>query len=400
MKKRVLIGLLVFAVVYFIVYFINDNWTIDHGIPVIQIDLEDVSLEEIHMGERKEKYSNNRFRLYTPRKVLDRSVTIRGRGHYSWTLGKRPYQIIFDKRTSLLNLPASKKYNLLANAPDSSLLKNDFTFCVANALNLSYSIPGEYVDLYINGKYLGNYYITPKVDIDSSYVDLQDDHAILMELDNSYYEEETYFVTSYFHDHITIKDTESDEYGMEYQVFQDKYNEMEKAILDGDYLKLKELVDIDSFAKYYLIGEFAQNPDSIQTSVYFYMDGVDDQIHIGPVWDFDIAYGLKPAYKDITMMPIINNTFIDDHHTSLLFYELLKMNEFKQLVKDTWIGEVQTIYAIEIEKLDPKIKTLMDSGNLNNKMWNKMSFTKEAFSFKSWLQNRYEYFNQFIRNNF
>lgn len=48
---------------------------------------------------------------------------------------------------------------------------------------------------------------------------------------------------------------------------------------------------MDGFIKHYWVQEFAKNPDAeFYTSVYFsWVNG--EKIKIGPVWDFDLAFG-------------------------------------------------------------------------------------------------------------
>ena len=55
--------------------------------------------------------------------------------------------------------------------------------------------------------------------------------------------------------------------------------------------KLEKMIDVDSFAKYCLINEFCGNAESVASSFYSYKDGLDDVIHLGPVWDFDCSMG-------------------------------------------------------------------------------------------------------------
>jgi hypothetical protein len=54
---------------------------------------------------------------------------------------------------------------------------------------------------------------------------------------------------------------------------------------------LSSMIDVDSFAKYYLINEYMQNKESFSTSFYWYQDGPADVLHLGPVWDFDSCMG-------------------------------------------------------------------------------------------------------------
>ncbi len=398
MKKIVLIVLLITIVLYILLYGYNNNYHIDNGIPIIDIKLKDVSLDDVHKDKDKE-FNDNKISIYSNNKLFKGKIGFKGRGNYTWTLDKKPYRISFDEKTKILDLPLAKKFVLLANHADDSLLKNDFTYSVAKRMNLNYSFTGEFVDLYIDKHYIGNYYVTPKIDIAKEIVDLKDDNALLVELDNNYYEdEEKYFTSKILNDHIVLKDSNSKKEDNSFKVFEDKYNIVEECIINQDYYCLEDNIDIDSFIKYYIISEFSENPDSLRSSLYMYMDGLDDKIHIGPIWDFDIAYGLKGEYSSYNQF-LIKDNMINDEEASKLFYNLLKINEFEDKVIAYWNNSAKDIYKDEINNLDKKIKYLNKSGSYNNDYWNYNSYDRATSIFKRWLNNRYSFINNTIGND-
>ena len=398
MKKIVLIVLLFTIVLYILLYGYNNNYHIDNGIPIIDIKLKDVSLDDVHKDKDKE-FNDNKISIYSNNKLFKGKIGFKGRGNYTWTLDKKPYRISFDEKTKILDLPLAKKFVLLANHADDSLLKNDFTYSVAKRMNLNYSFTGEFVDLYIDKHYIGNYYVTPKIDIAKEIVDLKDDNALLVELDNNYYEdEEKYFTSKILNDHIVLKDSNSKKEDNSFKVFEDKYNIVEECIINQDYYCLEDNIDIDSFIKYYIISEFSENPDSLRSSLFMYMDGLDDKIHIGPIWDFDIAYGLKGKYSSYKQF-LIKDNMINDEEASKLFYNLLKINEFEDKVITYWNNSAKDIYKDEINKLDKKIKYLNKAGSYNNDYWNYNSYDRSTSIFKRWLNNRYSFINNTIGND-
>jgi hypothetical protein len=120
------------------------------------------------------------------------------------------------------------------------------------------------------------------------------------------------------------------------------------------------------------------------------MDGINDKIHLGPIWDFDIAYNLLDNNPD-------NDEFYkihDNNKTSILFDELLKIKEFEKEVENYWNTTASKIYQEEIASLDDKIKYLQESGEKNSIYWNKDHYNKYTDSLKIWLNKRYNYFNE------
>ena len=88
---------------------------------------------------------------------------IKGRGNSTWRdSNKKPFNINFDSKTSIGGI-SSKKFSLLANAKDGTLLRNRVMYDFADEVGSLYSPDSRSVDLYINGVYKGAYQITQKV---------------------------------------------------------------------------------------------------------------------------------------------------------------------------------------------------------------------------------------------
>ena len=66
----------------------------------------------------------------------------------------------------------------------------------------------------------------------------------------------------------------------------DKLDEIE----DQCYNDNVENIDLDSFARYFLVKDFSADRDAIFNSFYFYKDRGNDTIYFGPVWDFDLGF--------------------------------------------------------------------------------------------------------------
>lgn len=88
-----------------------------------------------------------------------------GRGNTSWNAGayifdKFPYNINLEKATDVLGITKNKKWALIANCFDESLMRNILTNDLSEWSGLEYT-PGEInVDLYFNGEYLGTYQLS------------------------------------------------------------------------------------------------------------------------------------------------------------------------------------------------------------------------------------------------
>ncbi|MCH5321026.1 MAG: CotH kinase family protein [Eubacterium sp.] len=99
-----------------------------------------------------------------------------GRGNGTWDTGnvKNPYNIKLAKSTSLLGMNAAKKWCLLANVNDGSLVKNQLTYDFAKYIGIKYQPVCKPVDLYVNQQYLGSYQLSEKVEIKSNRINVTD----------------------------------------------------------------------------------------------------------------------------------------------------------------------------------------------------------------------------------
>ena len=254
---------------------------------------------------------------------------IKGRGNSTWGEAvKKPYQIKLADKASLLDGTednAAKTWVLLANAFDNTLSRNYLAYKTALAIGMKEAPECEFVDLYYDGEYLGNYLLCEKVQVKGGRVDIAeieneslDDTDIeehdtetasnrygyefqyvkdvkpaaktggyLIELDNGYYSDErSWFETSV--GYFVLKSPEDASYS------QVKYiSEFTQAVIDELSSNRKPVhADLKSFAQAHFVNELAKNADFLRhSSTYFYKDKNESVLHAGPVWDFDAAFG-------------------------------------------------------------------------------------------------------------
>ncbi len=99
---------------------------------------------------------------------------IKGRGNSSFEAsmrlyGKYAYNVTLNDKAKLIDgCESSKKYCLLANNADESLMRNTTIFGIADEIGLKYTPNTRLIDLYDNGNYLGAYSIVEKVEYGKS----------------------------------------------------------------------------------------------------------------------------------------------------------------------------------------------------------------------------------------
>jgi hypothetical protein len=261
---------------------------------------------------------------------------IQKHGSSTWKLLKKPYDITLADRCGLLGMTASKKWVLQANYRDGSYLRNYIAFQTARMVGMAYVPDSRFIDLYIDGIYAGNYQLTETIEVGSSKVNINDLEKTTQTVNN---QELSNFKSysngqqkgslipinppditgGYLIEGSTVSDNDpydGDGFKTSSQKFfkikapafitqaQVDYistlmQEIETAIysengfnaLTGKYYT--DLVDIDSWAKMYLIDEIFQNPDGGIRSEFFYKDSdsVDSHVYAGPAWDYDASIG-------------------------------------------------------------------------------------------------------------
>ena len=91
---------------------------------------------------------------------------IKGRGNYSWMQRKtkHPYNFKLETKVNLLGIdsPKTKKWSLLANVNDPSLLRNKVAYDLAHQMGIG--LDSASTDVWLNGVYQGTYLLTPKTD--------------------------------------------------------------------------------------------------------------------------------------------------------------------------------------------------------------------------------------------
>ena len=217
---------------------------------------------------------------------------IRGRGNASWNFEKKPYRLKFDKKQSPLGAPASaKKWTLISNHGDKTLMRNILAFEVSRRVGQPYTPFCNPVDLIINGEYRGCYQLCDQVEADEDRVPCEDGY--LLEIDAYAWDEEVMFASASGIP-VTIKHPDEDDITDQQKKFiNDYFNKFEAAALASNFTDpnngYRKYLDLDSFLRNFIVGEFCANTDAFW-SVYMYKDASDGKLHTGPTWDNDLSF--------------------------------------------------------------------------------------------------------------
>ena len=157
-------------------------------------------------------------------------------------------------------------------------------------LGLQYAIDYEFCDVYFNNQYNGNYILCEAIEIANNRID-PDRVDSLIKIDRIA-DDSNWFSWDYGSAEILYPQNTSDEF---YYNIRKKMNyaftKIKACKNRVDYEKIKEIIDIDSFAKMYLINEVIDELDNNYLSTFYYYNESENKIYAGPGWDMDKGFG-------------------------------------------------------------------------------------------------------------
>ena len=193
------------------------------SLPSMAITLYDSTLDDVH-EDKDAKHTVALTTVYDP-KNADHDLAVsggefKGRGNSSWVYyDKKGYQLKLSEETSVLGMPAAKKWTLLAGASDSTLVRTKLALDAAASLPFLFTPKAEYADLWINGDYRGLYLITEKAEIGTDRLALTSGHGVLAEFDNAFYSGEDYWFEDDSEQFFSLKDAQGRTLHIERQRF-------------------------------------------------------------------------------------------------------------------------------------------------------------------------------------
>lgn len=380
---------------------------------------------------------------------------LKGRGNSTWAhTDKKPYQIKLSKKADLLDpvngKQKAKKWILLANAYDPTLIRNTLVYYFAREFGITNTPECIPVDLYYDGDYRGNYLLCEKVEIGKGRVEIDDleeeteavndgidfdelkevtsevssgetihyvegirnpdsiKGGYLLEMDHVYGNMEKSWFKYGNEEYIVSKSPEyASKEMMEYicSLYMDMYNyitESGRKFLNGD--KLGDYIDIDSFVRYCIVGELFDIQDAWTSSTYLYKPKNEELLYAGPIWDCDSS--MRLGFDDnlaegwlqggnswkLMQLPAFRKEF-----------QRIYSSEIKDIIDDELLGGAEG--KTYVQKLREQIG---DSMKMNYKIWDindcsgslypKNTVSANYKEVDEWIQNRASWIDSAIMN--
>jgi hypothetical protein len=351
------------------------------GLPVVYVDTEGgkpiVSKEEFLKATMKIKGNA----AYEGLDGID--LEIRGRGNTTWGWPKKPYLLKLGSKQSVFGMPKHKRWILLANFMDRTLMRNLVSMKVSSMTGLAWTPGCVPVELVLNGEHKGSYLLIEQVRVDKNRVNIKEmtpeDNAgdaltggYLLELD-FHYDNPVQWIDPNGHNNqwgngvpFAVKNPDEDDITTQQKAYIKYYVSRAAEALYGKDFQDPETgwrayLDEDSFIDYWIVFEVMGNHElGNPGSVYMHKDR-GGKLVAGPCWDFDwgvLSYNTSPQART----GLVNGKAI--------WYErLMEDPAFRSKLKarfEELLPKLETIpsYMDECEAL------LTESARLNFKLWN------------------------------
>lgn len=254
---------------------------------------------------------------------------------------------------SLVDMPEENDWILYAPYTDKTMLRDVLSYKIGNDMG-QYAPRTRFVELYLNDEYYGVYVLIEKIKIDDNRVDiasLKPEDISGDELTGGYIlrkdkiDETDYpawnTATNFWRTSYQFVDPEGDELvDGQRNYIKGFMNEFELSLWSDNYKDettgYRKYVDVPSFIQFSLVNELSKNVDGYQFSTYMYKDkdSRDGKLHMGPLWDFNLAYG-NVNYTEASM---VTTEWLWDERIGWWKDRLILDPYYTGMMKCTWLN--------------------------------------------------------------
>jgi len=275
------------------------------------------------------------------------TMQIKGHGNYTWTNAdfvKKSYRITLDEKAPLMGLNSNKHFILLAHFDgENGFLRNASGFWLSRELGLDYTPAEQPVEVVLNGRYAGLYFLTEKIRIERYRLNIAeqpdgetDDELItggwLVEIDNANDSHQIKFsvagtdlgwlwITYHSPEVLSTKQR---------NYLREQINEIKRTVYtdDKESTEWEDIIDVSQLTRYYMVYEVIDHLEGFLGSCYLHKNRYDSHWKFGPVWDMGHAFN---GWHD-------KNRFMYDYDgwSPCIIAEIAKFPRFQEEVRRVW----------------------------------------------------------------
>ncbi len=300
-----------------------------------------------------------------------------------------------DTSFSLMGLPSESDWILHGPYSDKTLLRNYLAYQLARDMG-HYASRTRFCELFLNDQYRGVYVLIERIKRDSARVDIskllptdvtgdQLTGGYIVKIDRS----AGNYTDGWFSPYLgTGSEGSSPFFAFVYPTrdkigpgqktyIKNKITAFESALYTNKYLDpyvgYKTFIDVSSFADYFIMVELSKNTDGYRLSTFLHKDrdGKDPRIHMGPIWDYDLAFG-NADYYDAFNTYGWNYTFQSDGWgTPFWWKRMLTDPYFVNMLYCRWHEFRQGALSDEsiLARIDSAVTVIGDARDRNFDQW-------------------------------
>ena len=298
--------------------------------------------------------AGNRNNLTDPFNNYNGYIDIETRGESSQMFPKKSYSLETvdaageNLNVELLGFPAENDWILYAPYTDKSMMRNEITFKLSRDLG-RYASRTRACEVVLNGDYQGIYTLMEKIKVDDNRVDIASLNPEEISGDD--------LTGGYI---LRVDKIDGNDYpawnsgGISFQYFdpegadlvaqqqlyiQNFINSVNVSISGADFANpstgYANYIDIPSFIDNMLLSELGKNVDGFRFSTYMYKDKDSNggKLVLGPLWDFNLAYG-NIDYNPALEQP--NGNWLYNDFRMFWFQRLMQDPNFQNKIKTRW----------------------------------------------------------------
>lgn len=265
---------------------------------------------------------------------------IKLRGNSSKESEKKAYTVKFEEEITFMDMDSGRKWALVSNPFDKSLLRPAVGFTYAQVLGLEYTSEIRLCNVWLNGRYMGVYTVMEPVEAGEGRVEIDPDNGdFLLERNMERYEDDQYYIDSPSGMRFEFNEPEEPS---EQQIRQCHalLAAAEEAIFSGHHSEYEKYIDVDSFVDFYIFNEMIKDIDFGEYSTrYYFKDGI---MYAGPPWDLDLTQGNVSSAKEEFKYSEYNNVegAGDESCDSTRGMWAASGDYYYWLCRDPWFGEL------------------------------------------------------------
>lgn len=256
-------------------------------LPVIRLTTASGSMEAVNADKG---YSEAGFlEVYDADGNMETAVKVErlsGRGNTSWDAAKKSYAVKLEDAENVLGMGAAKRWVLNANYYDGAYIRNQIGFELARESGMRFTPEERFAEVYINDEYAGLYQLMEKIEPGKNRMDIGNGYLLEVDYIERSVEEQFILLTNEQPVVIHAPEKNCDLDGVQ-QFFDAFTADME----NGNTAEAMGRLDVESFAKRFVMEEILQDMDFGYTSQYLYLDLKNGILHDGPLWDLDNTMG-------------------------------------------------------------------------------------------------------------